>query len=240
MSTPKNTLILLIHEHSTKNFELLLNEVLSHVNVDIFVIHSIEEEKIKMICKNISSSKGRIIYCEFNNSKMINPLIKGIKFFLKMHYDYLITLNTDFSHEPREINRIINMLKEFEIVIGSRYIHGIRVISLKIRELIQSYYANLYIRILSGLKTKDITSSYRGYARRCFESINLYSLGRYPFEINIEILLQLSKKKFRITEIPITYIGVYSNYYQAIKRTIDYKSIILKVLKHSLSIRFTS
>jgi dolichol-phosphate mannosyltransferase len=83
--------------------------------------------------------------------------IYGFKWALKRDYDAIVQMDADMSHDPMDIPQMAQYLDDFDMVIGSRYVHGVSVVNWPIRRLIMSYGANLYSRIATGMPLKDAT-----------------------------------------------------------------------------------
>jgi len=124
---------------------------------------------------------------------------------LSKGYDVAIEMDADYSHDPKEIKRFLEAIKEYDLIIGSRYIHGIRVINWPIRRLLLSYFANLYTRVITGMPVKDGTGGFKCFSRKVLESINLDTIHSNGYSFQIEMNYKAWKKGFRLHEIPITF-----------------------------------
>ncbi len=131
--------------------------------------------------------------------------VAGFKYMLSKGYDVAIEMDADYSHDPKEIKRFLEAIKQYDLIIGSRYIHGIRVINWPIRRLLLSYFANLYTRIITGMPVKDGTGGFKCFSRKVLESINLDTIHSNRYSFQIEMNYKAWKKGFRLHEIPITF-----------------------------------
>jgi dolichol-phosphate mannosyltransferase len=131
--------------------------------------------------------------------------VAGFKYMLSKGYDVAIEMDADYSHDPKEIKRFLEAIKEYDLIIGSRYIHGIRVINWPIRRLLLSYFANLYTRVITGMPVKDGTGGFKCFSRKVLESINLDTIHSNGYSFQIEMNYKAWKKGFRLHEIPITF-----------------------------------
>ena len=93
-----------------------------------------------------------------------------------------------------------------DLIIGSRYIYGVRVINWPIRRLLLSYFANLYTRIITGMPVKDGTGGFKCFRKQVLESINLDAIHSNGYSFQIEMNFKSWKKGFRLKEIPITFV----------------------------------
>lgn len=132
--------------------------------------------------------------------------VAGFKYMLENDFDCAVQMDADFSHDPKEIKNFLDNIKDFDLVIGSRYIYGVRVINWPIRRLLLSYFANLYSRVITGMPIKDGTGGFKCFRRVVLESINLDEIHSNGYSFQIEMNYKAWKKKFRLLEIPITFI----------------------------------
>ncbi len=131
--------------------------------------------------------------------------VAGFKYALEKGADYILTMDADFSHQPQYIPQFLQKIKDFDIVIGSRFLpEGGEVGRGFLRRLI-TRLASTYLRALLGFKVTDPTSGYRCFRERVLGGIDINTLrAKDPF-ILTEVLHRSCKKNFRIGEIPILF-----------------------------------
>ena len=127
-------------------------------------------------------------------------------FALRNKYDYLITMDADMSHDPMDIPQMAQYLDDFDMVIGSRYVHGVSVVNWPIRRLIMSYGANLYSRIATGMPLKDATGGYKIWLKKVLEAIDLDNVKSSGYSFQIEMNFRAWIKGFKMKEHPIIFI----------------------------------
>jgi dolichol-phosphate mannosyltransferase len=132
--------------------------------------------------------------------------VAGFKYALANGYDVVIEMDADYSHDPKEIKNFLDAIKGYDLVIGSRYIYGVRVINWPIRRLLLSYFANLYSRIITGMPIKDGTGGFKCFRRKVLESINLEAIHSNGYSFQIEMNYKAWKKGFKLVELPITFV----------------------------------
>jgi len=126
---------------------------------------------------------------------------------LEKQPDHIITMDADYSHNPRDIPRLISSAKRgYDLVIGSRYQKGGKVIKSPLKRRIISRVANLIAAATIGMKIHDCTSGFRCYSRNYVEKV-LHELHSQTYEIQIETLKQARLHKFHIKEVPITFLN---------------------------------
>lgn len=132
--------------------------------------------------------------------------IHGFSHALENGADYIVQMDADFSHDPKDISRL---LKEAaagsDIVIGSRYIHGVRVINWALRRLLLSVAGNKYVRWVAGLPFTDSTGGFRAWRASALREIDLKNIRADGYGFQVVMLYLAWKKKMAIKEIPIIF-----------------------------------
>lgn len=133
--------------------------------------------------------------------------LEGFRWGLDRGYDLLFEMDADFSHDPAHLPQFIEAAREYDLVLGSRYLHGrVTVINWPIGRLLLSYFANVYARIVTGLPVADATGGYKCFRRTVLESIDLDRVESEGYAFQIEMSLRAWRKGFRIGEIPIVFV----------------------------------
>jgi dolichol-phosphate mannosyltransferase len=132
--------------------------------------------------------------------------IAGFRYALAEGYDYIFEMDADFSHDPKEIENFLCAVKEYDLVLGSRYINGVNVVNWPMRRLLLSYFANIYTRFITGLPVRDATGGYKCFRRKVLESIDLDKVRSNGYAFQIEMTFKAWKKGYKIGEIPIIFI----------------------------------
>lgn len=132
--------------------------------------------------------------------------IAGFKYALQNDYDFIFEMDADFSHDPNELNNFLMAIKENDLVLGSRYINGVRVLNWPMARLLLSFFASVYTRIITGMPIKDATGGFKCFRRKVLESIDLDKVKSNGYSFQIEMTFKAYCKGFRIKEIPIVFI----------------------------------
>lgn len=133
--------------------------------------------------------------------------ITGYQAALKRKPDYVIQMDADFSHDPKDIPKLLEAAETYDLVIGSRYIEGISVVNWSFRRLFLSFMANHYVRLITGMKIKDSTSGFRCFKRPVLERIHLDQVISNGYAFQIEMVYRVLREGFRVCEIPIIFWG---------------------------------
>jgi len=130
----------------------------------------------------------------------------GFIYCLNHGAEIIIEMDADFSHDPRYIPSMLEEIKSYDLVLGSRRVKGAKDVGRGILRRVITCLANLYIRIILGIEVKDCNSGFRCFKRNVLEKIvyNLESKG--PIIVQ-EVLFKAHLKGFRIKEIPIIFVN---------------------------------
>jgi dolichol-phosphate mannosyltransferase len=118
---------------------------------------------------------------------------------------FLFEMDADFSHDPAAIPEFLEAIEDADVVVGSRYLHGITVVNWPLSRLILSYGANIYTRIVTGLPLKDSTGGFKCFRREVLARLPLDTIKSDGYSFQIEMNFYCWKKGFRIREIPIVF-----------------------------------
>jgi dolichol-phosphate mannosyltransferase len=133
--------------------------------------------------------------------------LAGFRWALERGYDAMFEMDADFSHDPAHLPHFLAALEDFDVVLGSRYLHGrVTVVNWPISRLLLSYFANVYARIITGLPIADATGGFKAFRRQVLAAIDLDRVESNGYAFQIEMSFRAWKKGFRIGEIPITFV----------------------------------
>lgn len=131
--------------------------------------------------------------------------IAGFRWGLARDYQTLVEMDADGSHAPEDLPRILAELERADLVIGSRYVPGGKVVNWAKRREILSRGANLYARIALGAPLKDITAGYRAYRRGVLEKLELDGVASQGYCFQIDLAWRTLRAGFTVVEVPITF-----------------------------------
>ena len=131
--------------------------------------------------------------------------VAGFRWALEREYPLVFEMDADFSHNPVELPRFIEAAAHADLILGSRYINGIRIVNWPLNRLILSKGASLYVRLLTGMPFSDPTGGYKCFRREVLEAINLDRIRSNGYSFQIEMTHTAWKLGFRIVEVPIIF-----------------------------------
>ena len=133
--------------------------------------------------------------------------IHGFKWALQRNYDYVIEMDADFSHNPKDLVVLYNACAKdgADMSIGSRYVKGVNVVNWPLSRVILSYFASVYVRLITGMKIHDTTAGFVCYKRKVLEQINLDKVEFIGYAFQIEMKFKAYINKFIIKEVPVIF-----------------------------------
>lgn len=132
--------------------------------------------------------------------------VSGFRHAIEHGYDAVFEMDADFSHNPDSLPEFLRELEKADLVVGSRYLHGVTVVNWPLKRLILSYLANVYSRVITGMPIKDATGGFKCFRRQVLESLDLSRVKSDGYGFQIEINFKAWRKGFRIREIPILFV----------------------------------
>jgi len=131
--------------------------------------------------------------------------VTGFRYAIEKEYDYVFEMDADFSHDPNDINRFLKEIETCELVIGSRYSHGVSVINWPMKRLLLSYFANIYAKVVTGVPVHDLTAGFKCYRVEFLKKIDLNKIHSDGYGFQIEIDVKIYRKSGRVREIPVIF-----------------------------------
>ena len=131
---------------------------------------------------------------------------------LRNGYDLIFEMDADFSHDPVELPNFVKAAENADLVLGSRYVDGIRITNWPISRLILSKGASLYVRFITGIPATDPTGGYKCYSRKVLETIGLDGIVSSGYSFQVEMSYKAWMLGFSLADIPITFVDRRAGY----------------------------
>ena len=132
--------------------------------------------------------------------------IHGFKWALNRDYEFICEMDADFSHDPKDLERLVEACNEgADVSVGSRYSIGVNVVNWPMYRVLMSYYASVYVRIILGINVRDTTAGFVCYRRKVLETINLDKIRFIGYAFQIEMKFKALKLGFKIKEVSIIF-----------------------------------
>ncbi len=133
--------------------------------------------------------------------------VAGFRWALERDYAYVFEMDADFSHDPKHLPQFLEAIQDADLVLGSRYLQGrVTVVNWPMSRLLLSYFANIYARVVTGLRLYDATGGFKCFRREVLEAIDLGSVRSNGYAFQIEMSFRAWRTGFRIREIPIVFV----------------------------------
>lgn len=130
----------------------------------------------------------------------------GFDYALKNGYSFAFEMDADFSHNPEDLPRFIELLDRYDLIIGSRYIDGVSVVNWPMKRLLLSYFACIFARVVTGIPVRDLTSGFKCYSSKALKSVNWKTFDVDGYGFQIQSVFSVYKTGLRIKEIPIIFV----------------------------------
>jgi dolichol-phosphate mannosyltransferase len=204
----KKILVIIPTYNELDNLPKLIPRVLGQdENIDVLIIDDNSPDGTADFVSGQANNNQRIKLIRREKKMGLGTAyITGFKFALENSYDYIFEMDADFSHNPDEIPYFLNGLKDYDLVLGSRYIEGVNVVNWPMRRLLLSKFANIYSSIVTGMSIKDATGGFKAFRKEVLQAINLDEIKSNGYSFQIEMTFKAWKKGFRIKEISIIFV----------------------------------
>ncbi len=206
MKKQKRSLVIIPTYQEKENLKPLVEQVLSVRGLDVLIIDDNSPDGTGEIADRLARGTGRVnVMHRSRKLGLGTAYLDGFRYALQAGYDYIFEMDADFSHHPRYLPDFLREIEKYDLVIGSRYLQGVNVVNWPLRRLALSYLANLYARLVTGLKVRDCTSGFKCYRRRVLKKIDLGKVKSDGYSFQIELSYLAQKAGFRLKEVPIVF-----------------------------------
>ena len=129
----------------------------------------------------------------------------GFAWALERGYEFVFEMDGDFSHDPGDIPKFVEAAGNADLVLGSRYCNGIRVINWPLSRLMLSMFAGMYVRVITGMPFSDPTGGFKCFRKRALQAIDLNEVRSNGYSFQIELTHKIWRQGLRVTEVPIIF-----------------------------------
>ncbi len=197
-----NTLIVTPTYNEKKNIESFITLIFKYSpNAHLLIIDDNSPDGTANKIKELQNDYPNIILKERSKKKGLGTAyIFGFLWALEQDYEYIVQMDADLSHDPKDVPRLISKLKHYDLVIGSRYVSGVSVVNWPIRRLMLSYGANLYSRIITGMPINDGTGGYKAWRSSLLKKISISKVKSQGYSFQIEMNFRAWQSEAKIKE----------------------------------------
>jgi dolichol-phosphate mannosyltransferase len=193
-----------------ENIESIIRSVLSqHKPFHILIVDDNSPDgtaaKVVMLQKEF---EGRLfIENRKQKSGLGTAYVHGFRWALSNKYDFIFEMDADFSHNPNDLEKLYKACHfgTADMAIGSRYVTGVNVVNWPLNRVLLSYFASVYVRMITGMKIHDATAGFVCYKRTVLEQIGLDKIKFVGYAFQIEMKYRTYCKQLNIVEVPIIF-----------------------------------
>ncbi|HXF10112.1 MAG TPA: polyprenol monophosphomannose synthase [Desulfuromonadaceae bacterium] len=204
-----DTLIIVPTVNELENLPRVAQRLLAlPVKVDILVVDGNSSDGTAQLADELTARHPEVhVLHEKKKGGLGRAYIAGFRWALERNYEFIFEMDCDFSHDPDEIPNFLAAAKKesADLVLGSRYSGGVRVVNWPLKRLVLSRGAGVYVRIITGLPFTDPTGGYKCFRRRALQALNLNEINSNGYSFQIEITHRLWREGYKITEVPIIF-----------------------------------
>ncbi len=192
------------------NIEVILKKVFDlQLELDILIVDDNSPDKTYAKVQELIDSReyGEKLHLIIRQKKegLGKAYIEGFKWCLAREYAFIIEMDADLSHDPKYLPAFIENIKEYDLVIGSRYVKGGGVVNWSLLRKFISFGGSTYARTILGISIKDVTGGFKCFRREVLEAIDLDNIMSAGYAFQIEMNYRTILKGFRVKEVPIIF-----------------------------------
>ncbi|WP_316821299.1 polyprenol monophosphomannose synthase [Pedobacter gandavensis] len=204
-----DSLIIIPTYNEKENIEKIIRKVFSlPYSFEILIIDDGSPDGTAAIVKGLQKEFASL-HIEERTGKLGlgTAYIHGFRWALsRPQYEYIFEMDADFSHNPDDLIRLREAcLKGADLAIGSRYVNGVNVVNWPMSRVLMSYFASMYVRIITRIDIQDATAGFKCYTRRVLNTIPLDKIKFVGYAFQIEMKFTAIKYGFKVVEVPIIF-----------------------------------
>jgi len=201
------TLVVVPTYNERENLPSLARRLLAlPVRVDLLVVDDNSPDGTGKIADDLAANHAEIhVLHRPQKNGLGRAYIAGFKWALERGYEYIFELDGDFSHNPDDIPMFLQAAPNADLVLGSRYVNGIRIINWPLSRLLLSSGAAKYVQTVTGMPFTDPTGGYKCFRRRALQAIDLDSVQSNGYSFQVEMTHKLWRQGLKVVEVPIIF-----------------------------------
>jgi dolichol-phosphate mannosyltransferase len=203
-----NALVVVPTYNERQNLPLLVTGLLQHPNVRVLVVDDNSPDGTGAVADELAAAHtGRVDVMHRTGARGLGrSYVDGLKWAVEQPVDVVCQMDADLSHDPAQLPALVDAARNNEVVIGSRYVPGGRIMNWPMRRKLLSRFANVYVRLVTQLSVRDCTSGYRCWRRDALASMPLDRFISDGYSFLVEMLYAAARRRRRIAEVPITFV----------------------------------
>lgn len=203
-----DSLVIIPTYNEKENIEKIIRKVFSlPYQFEILIIDDGSPDGTAQIVKGLQD-EFPMLHIEERKGKLGlgTAYIHGFKWALAKDYEYIFEMDADFSHNPDDLIKLREAcVNGADVAIGSRYVKGVNVVNWPMGRVLMSYFASMYVRIITRINIQDATAGFKCYTRKVLETIPMEKIKFVGYAFQIEMKFTAIKYGFNVVEVPIIF-----------------------------------
>ncbi len=201
-----NYLIVIPTYNEAGNIENLVNKLIQYDFHILVVDDNSPDKTFRIVEKHKSYGENLFAILRTKNRGYGNSVVDGFKYGIEKNYEYIIQMDSDFSHRIEDLLPMCELSKSYDMVIGSRYVNGGNIIGWGLYRKFLSKYANVFAKNITNSNINDLTTGFRIYSKNLINSIDFQNIESNGYSFLVEIIHRINKDNYKIVEYPITFV----------------------------------
>ncbi len=205
----ERALIIIPTYNELNNLQLIVPQVLEQdPRIEVLVVDDNSPDGTGRVADEMAARDPRIhVLHRPGKQGLGTAYLAGFRWGLERDYELIFEMDADFSHDPKHLPQFLAAVENADLVLGSRYLGGrVTVVNWPMPRLLLSYFANIYARVVTGVRLGDATGGFKCFRRRVLEGIDLGAVRSNGYAFQIEMSTRAARRGFRIVEIPIVFV----------------------------------
>jgi len=204
-----DSIVIIPTYNEKENIEKILRKVFSlTVDFHVLIVDDGSPDGTAAIVRRLQTEFPERLFMEERSGKLGlgTAYLHGFNWALQRTYDFIFEMDADFSHNPEDLLKLRKAcLEGADMAIGSRYINGVNVVNWPMSRVLMSYFASVYVRLITGIKIQDATAGFVCFSRKVLEKIPLDAIKFVGYAFQIEMKFKAIKYGFNVVEVPIIF-----------------------------------
>ncbi|MFL9844560.1 polyprenol monophosphomannose synthase [Flavobacterium rhizosphaerae] len=192
-----------------ENIEAIVRAVfLLQTPFDILIVDDNSPDGTAQRVRELQEEYAGRLFLEVRTKKagLGTAYVYGFKWAIRHKYEFVFEMDADFSHNPKDLEFLYEACnKGADLAIGSRYVTGVNVVNWPLSRVLMSYYASVYVQLITGMKINDATAGFMCYRTKVLESLNLDRIKFVGYAFQIEMKYRAYANGFNVVEVPIIF-----------------------------------
>lgn len=206
----QDTLVIIPTYNEKENIEKIIRATFSQKkSFDVLIVDDSSPDGTAAIVEELIKEFPKSLHLVIRKKKegLGRAYIHGFKWALEKGYDFIIEMDADFSHNPKDLNRLYHAcaVEGADVSIGSRYSKGVNVVNWPMKRVLLSYFASKYVQLVTGMPYHDTTAGFVCWRRKVLETVQLDKIKFVGYAFQIEMKFKAWKHGFNIKEVSVIF-----------------------------------